>query len=296
MPGNLKKTYWDLMSRLSRFAFYEDSLAHAARWLQSSISPWLRFARRHSRHGCVDLDIEKQRAIKVLIVGIYLADKPNTASHLVDVFANSCLFDVRQCWIALGSGPVDPALRDVTILKPASLAPKFTLINQVMRSLPWRDYDYLIISDDDIVVAKNFLDAFLALQIKYDLAIAQPARSRNSHTDHPFVLQDKTALARQTRFVEIGPLFSMRRDLAELLMPFDETSPMGWGYDWIWPVVVESANLRMGIIDATPMDHSLRPQGRAYSRRKETSAMAEYLAKTPHLEDDEPFQVVEFLN
>jgi hypothetical protein len=99
--------------------------------------------------------------------------------------------------------------------------------------------------------------------------------------------------ARWTRFVEIGPVFSMRRDAARLLLPFDEASPMGWGYDFIWPVILERAGLRLGIVDAVPVDHNLRAHGAHYDYDSSRETMAEFLVPRPHLSRHEAFTIVE---
>src|SRR5439155_5541514 len=112
--------------------------------------------------------------------------------------------------------------------------------------------------DDDIALPRGFLDAFLGLQGRTGLALAQPARTHDSYYDHPIVERQLGVQARRTRFVEIGPLVSMRRDAAALLLPFDERSPMGWGYDNLWPLILGRHGLGMGIIDATPVNHGLR--------------------------------------
>lgn len=39
----------------------------------------------------------------------------------------------------------------------------------------------------------------------------------------------------------------------------------------------------MGIIDRTPVDHSLRPQNSTYSAAAELAAMRRYLAGRPHM-------------
>jgi hypothetical protein len=127
----------------------------------------------------------------------------------------------------------------------------------------------------------------------YDFALAQPARTHDSYTDHPFVEQLDGLTARQTRFVEVGPLFSMRRDIASLLVPFDQRSPMGWGYDLAWPCVAEGAGLRMGIVDAVPVSHSLRKPVSHYEHARTDEARTHYLAQVPHLDFEDAFFVRE---
>jgi hypothetical protein len=230
-------------------------------------------------------------ALKILVVGVYLRDRPNTVEHLVAAFGSSERHRATQRWIAIGDGGASKAVSAVTVEHLSAPAPKFTLINRLLEG--WRAFDYLLVCDDDIRVPRGFLDAFLSYQVACDFALAQPARTRTSHADRKFVRAVRGLRARRTRFVEIGPLFSLRTDLAARLLPFDESSPMGWGYDFVWPVIAESAGLRLGVVDATPVDHSLRSQASAYSKEQASRDMVAYLNRHPHLEKRDAFSVLE---
>lgn len=213
--------------------------------------------------------------------------------HLVKAFSSSRHVDVVQRWTALGGASPDAAVASLTVAALTRFEPKFLVLNRLLASHGWKDFDYVLFCDDDIVVPKGFLDAFLGYQLHCDFALAQPARTRTSTADRKFVRAMKGVRARRTRFVEIGPLFSVRADLARLILPFDESSPMGWGYDFVWPVIAETAGLRLGVVDATPVDHSLRGQAAAYSSAEASRAMAEYLGRNPHLSKQEAFTVLQ---
>lgn len=116
----------------------------------------------------------------------------------------------------------------------------------------------MLICDDDIDLPAAFIDRYLDRVTKYDFALAQPARTHDSYIDHSIVEQLDGFDARRTRFVEIGPHFSVAREVYPHLLRFDESSPMGWGYDFVWPVVMEEIGRRMGIVDATPVARKLR--------------------------------------
>jgi hypothetical protein len=137
----------------------------------------------------------------------------------------------------------------------------------------------------------GFLDAYLERVVHHGFALAQPARTRESFVDHRFVTQ-RAGGARQTRFVEIGPLFSLSQAAAACLLPFDEISPMGWGYDWVWPLVLEAAGLTLGIIDAVPVGHTIRRPVAEYDGALVRQQQAAYLATHPHLVRTEAFTVV----
>jgi len=233
------------------------------------------------------------RKPRVLVLGVYLADRSNTVAHLVAAFSRSARFEVTQRWVAIAGEPPGAAVAAVTVEQLRVATPKFAILNRLLAQSDWRNYDYLLFCDDDIVVPRGFLDAFLSYQTACDFALAQPARTRTSYADRKFARARRGIRARRTRFVEIGPLFCVRADLAPRLLPFDESSPMGWGYDFVWPLLAEAAGLRLGIVDATPVDHSLRGQASAYSSTAASRAMAAYLERTPHLKKHDAFTVLE---
>jgi len=171
--------------------------------------------------------------------------------------------------------------------------PKFILLNQLLSGEELENYDFIIFSDDDISLPEDFLQTYLDIVIKCDFAIAQPARTHNSYIDHPFVEQLDGLKARRTRFVEIGPVFSIRKDAFSLLLPFNEASSMGWGYDFVWPCLIEDRGLKMGIIDATPVEHTMRKPVQHYDYNNANEIMKDYLSKNRHLDKNEAFRILE---
>jgi hypothetical protein len=230
---------------------------------------------------------------RVLVLGVYLADKENRAADTARELSRSRRWQVEQRWVALGRAPVAPDLAGVTVFRQRSRAPKFVLLNRLLCTVDLERYAYVLVTDDDIALPGGFLDDYLELVARHGLALAQPARTHGSYIDHWLVEQLDGLLARRTRFVEIGPLFSMRRDAARLLTPFSEASPMGWGYDLAWPVVMEEAGLALGIVDATPVAHDLRKPVALYDDRDAAIAMQAFLAAHPHLARHDAFQILE---
>lgn len=229
---------------------------------------------------------------RVLVLGVYLVDKLNLAAEISAELSRSTRWQVEQRWVALGRSPVPPGLAPVTSWSTGQPTPKFEIMNRLLESVKGEPFDYLLVSDDDITLSAGFLDDYLALVERHDLALAQPARTHGSYIDHHFVERLDGLDARWTRFVEIGPLFSMRRDAAALLTPFDLSTPMGWGYDFTWPVEMEAAGLRTGIVDATPVDHSIRKPVAHYDHGTADRAMKAYLAAHQHLDRDRAFTIL----
>lgn len=231
---------------------------------------------------------------KILVLGIYLADRPNCVSHLVTRFAESHYLNVTQHWVALNGISDDPLVQAVTMLPNQQPLPKFSLLNAMLSKVDLTAFDAVLISDDDITLPEGFMDAYFAQQWECRFALAQPSRAWHSYYDHKFTLRKPFYKARQTRFVEIGPIFSIMPDAFPLMLPFDEMSPMGWGYDFVWPVKLAEQGLTLGIIDKVSVDHSHRGQGVLYCRDKEISAMEKYLAENPHLSRKEAVQVLRY--
>jgi hypothetical protein len=229
----------------------------------------------------------------VLVVGVYLAEEENYFDRIAHELDRSSQCRIVQKWAALGKMRLDPFTESLTNLITLQPTPKFQMLNRLLVNKEVNDLEYILFIDDDIELPKNFLDDYLGYIRQYDLALAQPARTLDSFIDHPFVGQMPGLTARRTRFVEIGPLFSIRKDLFDPLLPFDETSPMGWGYDLVWPVLVEQKKLRMGIVDATPVTHNLRKPVSHYNFSETQTAMDRYLAVNPHISFDEAFTIIE---
>ena len=230
---------------------------------------------------------------RVLVLGIYLANRSNTVQHLMEAFGRATHCHVEQRWVALKGEPATPLQRLYTVRVVHERTPKFRLLNELLDGGDLYSYDYLLVCDDDVRLPRNFLDAFIGWKRRLGFALSQPARTVNSYVDHQLVRHRPWLRARRTRFVEIGPVFCIERSLFPVLLPFDEASPMGYGYDLVWPLQVAAVGGAMGVIDAAPVDHSLRGRGEAYSSDRELQTMASYLAERPHLRSSEAFQVLQ---
>lgn len=225
----------------------------------------------------------QERRPRVLVIGVYLADRRNTAAVMARELAASCRFAVSQRWAVIGRSSDDRLLASLTSEQSSERVPRGILLNRLLSVEELDDYEYVIVCDDDVVVRRGWLDFFLELQARHDIALAQPARTRNSWVDHPITRQVPGSECRFTRFVEIGPVVSIHRCLFRHLLPFDVTSPMGWGLDLVWPVTVAELGLNMGIIDAAPVDHSMRQSRTGYSTKTAHDEMNILLSTRPHL-------------
>lgn len=223
------------------------------------------------------LRARSRTAAKILVVGVYVRDKPTLAPEIAAALT-STRHQVTQAWAGLGTGVNGlEEMRRWTTLNAPEPVPKFTLINRLIATLQLANFSHLIVTDDDIEIPPGFIDDFIGLQDHYGFALAQPARTLESNIDHPVTLESHARMARQTRFVEIGPLFCVASAAFPLIVPFDESFPMGWGLDHVWPIQLEQKGLSMGIIDRRPVHHRFRPLGSTYSSTKTLTAMRESL-------------------
>lgn len=230
---------------------------------------------------------------RVLVIGIYLTDHPNYARQITEDLRKAKDWSVDICWVSLGKRRIPRSLKKFTLISSIDFQPKFHLLNQLLSKIIISDYNYLIVVDDDIELPSGFIDQYLWIQKQLDFSLTQPARTSDSFIDHAFVMQHQNIAARRTRFVEVGPLFSIRYDTFPLILPFDERSPMGWGLDYVWPVILERACFRLGIIDAFPVRHKLRKPVSFYDYHDTAYSMRDYLSKVPHLSPEEAFTVIE---
>jgi Glycosyltransferase like family 2 len=148
-----------------------------------------------------------------------------------------------------------------------SLAPlgdrgKFENINLALHDVDLKPVDWLIVVDDDVAFPPRFLDRFLYASEAASLRICQPAHRFRSHTSFQVTQRVWNSLVHTTRFVECGPLTAFHRDVFGHVLPFPETR-WSWGLDIIWAEIARREGFRIGVVDATPVEH-LRPVAQSY--------------------------------
>jgi hypothetical protein len=160
---------------------------------------------------------------------------------------------------------------------------KFQNLNEL---LPFVDgVDWLLIVDDDVTLPSHFLERFLMVCERLNFAVAQPAQSRRSYANWGVTRRRFLSVARETKFVEIGPVTAMRRDARPLLTPFPPTLRWGWGLDFHWAWVLQERGFAMGVVDASAVEHRSRPIASTYSRdaaQQEGLAFAETVPRLHH--------------
>jgi GT2 family glycosyltransferase len=164
---------------------------------------------------------------------------------------------------------------------------KFENLNGLLAAHPPGAYDWLLVIDDDVALPRGFLDSFLCAAERTGLKLAQPAHRLYSHAAWPVTRRHPGATARETTFVEIGPVTAFHRDCFDVLLPFPEGLPMGWGLDVHWAAVAAEHGWPIGIVDATPIGHTQRPAGSRYARDAAQAQARAFLADRPYVRRDE---------
>lgn len=231
--------------RATTRAVVADAVCDAA--ALASLTPWRlrRAARRWPRR-------------RVLALGVERVDVPNVLAQ-ARAELESSRHDVRFAATAAGNRG------------------KFENLNELLAEYPAAGHDWLLLVDDDVVLPPGFLDTFVFLAERFELALAQPAHRWRSHAAWQVTRRRAGVLARQTQFVEIGPVCALRATTFDALLPFPVLQ-FGWGLDLHWSALARAHGWREGVIDATPVRHGLRRIASSYDRSDAVAETRAFLA------------------
>jgi len=184
---------------------------------------------------------------RVLVVGIERLDVANLIPHARAELARS--------------------RHDVTVdIVPAGTLGKFENLDVLLGHHDLPSFDWTIVMDDDVALPRDFVDTFVACAEAGGLRVAQPAHRRHSHAAWDVTRRQAGGDWRETTFVEIGPVTAFDREAAAVLLPFPQNLKMGWGLDAHWSAVARQRGWRIGVVDATPIGHTIRPAAEGYPR------------------------------
>lgn len=159
---------------------------------------------------------------------------------------------------------------------------KFENLNALLEANSLAGRDWLLVIDDDVALPRGFLDQFLFLAERFDLRLAQPAHRRRSHAAWRVTRRRGRSVVRETGFVEIGPVSAFHRTAFEAFTPFPELRA-GWGLDSHWAAVARERGWRIGVVDATPIRHVVRPIADSYRRDDALAEARAFLARRPYV-------------
>lgn len=164
--------------------------------------------------------------------------------------------------------------------RPPGTLGKFANLNALLGEHDPAAHDWMLVVDDDVALPRGFLDAFLALAEEAGLVLAQPAHRLFSHAAWPVTRRRADSLVRRTAFVEIGPVTAFHATTFDVLLPFPDLV-MGWGLDAHWSAVARERGWPAGVVDATPVGHTLAPAAQGYSREAAVAEARAFLADRP---------------
>jgi hypothetical protein len=159
---------------------------------------------------------------------------------------------------------------------------KFENLDAVLEREHPGDSDWLLVVDDDVLLPRGFLDAFVFLAERFQLRLVQPAHRARSHAAWELTRRRAGSLARETAYVEIGPVTALHRSTFDTLLPFPLLRA-GWGLDAHWAALARERRWPIGVIDATPIRHGLRKIAEAYDRSEAIAEAQRFLSERPYL-------------
>lgn len=230
----------------------EDALLDARRWATFEPPRLARAARRGPA-----------RRLRVLAIGVEREDRANLMPQARAELARS-RHDVEVATCGVGGRG------------------KFENLNALLDAHPLAERDWLLVLDDDVALPRGFLDRFLFLAERFELKLAQPAHRRRSHAAWRVTRRRAGSVARETGFVEIGPVCAFHRDTFATLLPYPELQA-GWGLDAHWAALARERGWRIGVVDATPIRHVLRPIADSYRRADAMAEAQAFLAQRPYV-------------
>lgn len=228
---------------------------------------------RTERH--LDRLADATPARSVLITGRYVPGPSNLLPQVLPVL-RSARHDVR---FAFGSAAEpEPGMAAETVATNLT-AGKFENVNAAIEAggVEPAAMDWTIVMDEDVLLPTRFLDRFVALCESLGFDLAQPAQTHLSHAAWRVVRRRPGAVARQTNFVEIGPVTAFSRRAASELLPFPSLR-MGWGLDAHWAAYARERGWKLGVLDSLPVRHEARAVAKTYGREAAIEEGQRFLA------------------
>ena len=145
---------------------------------------------------------------------------------------------------------------------------KFENLNALLAAHPLAGHDWLLVIDDDVALPHGFLDAFLFLAERFDLraraAGAPPPLARRLGGHPP---PRRAASCARRAFVEIGPVSALPRPTRSRRCCRSRSCACRLGARRrTGRRVAREHGWRIGVVDATPIRHVLRPIAASYGR------------------------------
>jgi hypothetical protein len=212
----------------------------------------------------------------VLVLSVYRGDGGLLPEAVAELRASR-----HRVRFALGSMDAPAPALEADTAAGGLTGGKFGNLNALLASAGGADW--VLVVDDDVRLPRRFLDRLIGVAEHHGLALAQPAQTLASHAAWPVTRRRPRSVARESRFVEIGPVTLFRRDALRALTPFPELR-YGWGLDLHWAALAEERGWRLAIVDALPVRHERARVAGTYSSKEAIDEARGFLARRPFLD------------
>jgi Glycosyltransferase like family 2 len=209
---------------------------------------------------------------RVLALCVYRPESDRAAAAARELGATR--HDLRLAFGSTGAPRAD--LAQLTVAEGLG-GGKFENLNRLLSAAGPGERDWTLVVDDDVALPRRFLDRLLAVCEQLRLELAQPAQTLASHAAWPVTRRRRGAIARETRFVEIGPVTAFGRAAAGELLPFPELR-FGWGLDLHWAALARERGWRVGVVDALAVRHDLAGVASSYGQAEAVAEAQRFLA------------------
>ncbi len=221
----------------------------AAASLRIAIPVWL--AKRKAKR------IPPQR---ILIAAVEVPGRENDLKNVIDAMSRTSRHQVTVA------------------IQPMTPVGKFDNIALAIAPYNLQEFDWLLVTDDDIQLPSDFLDLLMYFACSCDLTFAQPAHKFSSFSSARIIVRRFRSLVRQTQFVENGPITLFHKTAFPEIIPFPSLR-WAWGIDVLWAAIAMRKGWKMGVIDALPVRCHWRPVGNSYNANAARVEAEEFLER-----------------
>jgi hypothetical protein len=154
---------------------------------------------------------------------------------------------------------------------------RFANLNKLYEAKPIEPGSWVVIADDDVLFVRGSLTRTISIMKTAGLSLAQPSQSILGWWTSPFNVARPFLVARDSNYVEQGPLVVVDPEFAEIILPLTDENDMGWGIEAEWYRAKEG-KYRIGVIDDCRVAHCARA-GATYPGGPEKRSMNARLHK-----------------
>jgi hypothetical protein len=155
---------------------------------------------------------------------------------------------------------------------------RFSNLNRLYSARPVNESAWLVVADDDVVFVKGSLAQSIRVMRMAKFSLAQPGQSWLGWWTSLFNVAKPFLVARDTDYVEQGPLLIVDPTFIKYVFPLPDMNDMGWGIEAEW-FRAKEGNFRIGVIDSCRVVHWDR-SATTYPTGPEMVAMRNRLARS----------------